>query len=289
MYDHFKILSNIKKHKVFYSLFPNKKIISQSDTLIYYWPKNKSEAEFQLQYLFSFFKKKSHIFIVGRNSSGVKSAELMLEKWVFLKKIDSAKHSILFYGSLYENTYFTLKNYFNYHTWNHLKIKTLPGVFGHKKIDLGSQLLISTFTDNIIGNILDVGTGSGILSISLFNISKNIDLTLTDVNLASLLSCKINLSYNKINGNIFSSDLYSDVKKRFDLIICNPPIHKNLKLSLTTTINMITESINYLKPKGELRIVTNTFLSYDKVLSKIFNKYVILKKNNNFKVYQATL
>ena len=120
-------------------------------------------------------------------------------------------------------------------------------------------------------------------------ISNNIDLTLTDINLASLLSCKINLCYNKISGNVFSSDLYSDIEKRFDVIICNPPIHRNLKLSLKTTINMIKESVNYLKPKGELRIVTNTFLSYDKVLSTTFSKYVILKKNNNFKVYQAIL
>ncbi|CAL4043194.1 16S rRNA (guanine(1207)-N(2))-methyltransferase RsmC [Buchnera aphidicola] len=289
MYDTYKILSNIKENQVFYSLFPNKKIILEHDSLIYFWPKNKSEANFQLQYLLSIFKKKSHIFIVGENNSGVKSAVLILENWIKLKKIDTAKHSILFYGILHEKTYFKLENYFNNHTLNYLKIKTLPGVFGHKKIDTGSKLLISTFNKEIKGNILDLGTGSGIISMSLADISKKTSLTLTDINLTALLSCKINLLNNKIQGKVYSSDLYSNIDKRFNMIICNPPIHRDLKLSLIITTNMIKESINYLTPRGELRIVTNTFLSYKKILDKTFHKHVILKKNNHFKVYQAKL
>ncbi|WP_367681679.1 methyltransferase [Buchnera aphidicola] len=166
-------------------------------------------------------------------------------------------------------------------------MKTLPSVFGHKKIDAGSKLLISTFTDKMRGNILDLGTGSGILSILLDNISKKIHLTLTDINLIALLSCKINLYHHNINGNILSSNLYNDINKRFDIIISNPPIHRDLKISFKTIINMIKNSVNYLTKKGELRFVTNTFLSFDRILNDTFNEYTILKKNKYFKVYQA--
>lgn len=213
----------------------------------------------------------------------------MLKNWIILKKIDTAKHAILFYGTLNENSHFQLKNYFNDHTLQNCKIKTLPSVFGHKKIDTGSKLLISTFTNKMKGNILDLGTGSGIISILLANISNKINLTLTDINLIALLLCKINLFHHKINGNILSSNLYSNINKRFDVIICNPPIHRDLKISLKTIINMIQQSVNYLKKKGELRFVTNRFLSFDRILNDTFNKHTILKKNNYFKVYQAII
>ncbi|WP_414734437.1 methyltransferase [Buchnera aphidicola] len=203
--------------------------------------------------------------------------------------MDAAKHAILFYGTLNENSYFQLKNYFNNHIIQNCKIKTLPSVFGHKKIDPGSKLLISTFTNKIKGNILDLGTGSGIISILLADISNKINLTLTDINLISLFLCKINLFHHRIKGNILPSNLYSNINKQFDVIICNPPIHRDLKMSLKTIINMIQQSANYLKTKGELRFVTNRFLSFDRILNDTFNKYTILKRNNHFKVYQAII
>lgn len=58
MFDTYQKLSFLKRKKVFYSIFFNKKIILQFDTLLYFWPKSKSEAKFQLEYLFSILKKK---------------------------------------------------------------------------------------------------------------------------------------------------------------------------------------------------------------------------------------
>ncbi|WP_428994269.1 hypothetical protein [Buchnera aphidicola] len=60
MYNHYNtLINNIQNHTIYYSLFPHENIISNFDTLIYFWPKNKSEANFQLQYFFSIFKKKN--------------------------------------------------------------------------------------------------------------------------------------------------------------------------------------------------------------------------------------
>ncbi|HMI77050.1 MAG TPA: 16S rRNA (guanine(1207)-N(2))-methyltransferase RsmC [Buchnera sp. (in: enterobacteria)] len=263
MYNNWHMLKNIKKHKVYYNLFLKKDIILNANTLIYYWPKNKSEAYFQLQKILSILNKQSHIFIVGENCSGVKSAILKLKPWVTLKKIDTAKHCILTYGILLKNTYFKLKSFFNTYIWKNNIIRTLPGMFDYRGINIGSALLISTFTKNIQGKILDIGTGSGILTIALAQISKKIHPTLIDVNLTAILASKINLSFNKITGSVFSSDLYSDInsKKKFNIIISNPPLHNGIKISYHETINFIKQSINYLKPKGEIRFVTNSCLS----------------------------
>lgn len=213
----------------------------------------------------------------------------MFRMWINLNKIDTAKHAVLFYGRLDQNTHFKLSNYIHLHIWNDYNIITLPGVFGYKSIDSGSKLLISTFTQQITGKILDIGSGSGILSLALSKISKNTSITMTEVNLFAIISSKITLTYNAKPYQMLLSNLYSSVSHKFDMIMCNPPIHNNLQLSLQVTKSIIQYSINYLKYGGELRFVTNSCISYHKILKNTFHKYKILIQNNHFKVYQAKL
>lgn len=101
-YDDYKNFkkNNIKKIDVYNRFLVSDEMIKNCDTIIYYWPKNKSEAKFQLINLISHFSTQTEIFIVGENSSGIKSAPLILKAWMELYKIDSAKHSILMSGFL---------------------------------------------------------------------------------------------------------------------------------------------------------------------------------------------
>ena len=57
-----------------YSLVAEAGDVADCDTLIYYWPKNKPEAQFQLMNLLSLLPTGVDIFVVGENRSGVRSA-----------------------------------------------------------------------------------------------------------------------------------------------------------------------------------------------------------------------
>jgi len=57
-------------------------MIKNCNTIIFYWPKNKSEAQFQFFNLIANASIQTTIFIVGENSSGVKSPPLMLTNWI---------------------------------------------------------------------------------------------------------------------------------------------------------------------------------------------------------------
>jgi len=280
---------NTNKIYIYYNLLVSKEIVKNYNTLIYYWPKDKSEAIFQLCNLLSCFSIGTEVFIVGNNLSGVKSAIKILSKWIKLNKLENAKHSILFSGILESKTTFILKNFFKTHIWENLYIKCLPGVFGYKNIDLGSKLLASTFSKNMKGEILDVGCGSGILSAYLLKKSPNSFLTMIDNKESAILSSRETLYANNLKANVILSDIYSNIENKFDLIISNPPFHNDLKVSFSIIKSIITNSVKYLKRNGEIRFVVNKCFNYDSILKIKFKKYKIIETTNLYKVYQGLL
>ncbi|QCI17149.1 16S rRNA (guanine(1207)-N(2))-methyltransferase RsmC [Buchnera aphidicola (Aphis helianthi)] len=281
--------NNLNKLSIYYNLLVSEKIVKNYNTLIYYWPKSKSEAIFQLYNLLSCFSIGTEIFIVGKNSSGVKSVIKILENWVHLSKLESAKHSILFSGILKCKTQFTLKDFFKTHIWENLYIKCLPGVFGYKKIDLGSKLLAYTFSNKINGEILDIGCGSGFLSASLLKKSRNSVLTMIDNKESAIISSRETLYSNQLKAKVFSSNIYSNIFNKFDFIISNPPFHDDLQVNFNIIKKIIINSVKYLKKRGELRFVVNSCFNYDFILNKNFKKYNIIEKTKFYKVYQALL
>ncbi|WP_075431953.1 16S rRNA (guanine(1207)-N(2))-methyltransferase RsmC [Buchnera aphidicola] len=277
----------IHQHIIFHQDI-HKKIFFQYNCLVYFWPKDKKEAKFQLIYLFSIIKKNFKIYIIGKNNSGINGIKKIFINFINFIKIDFARNCVLYHGILKKKIPFVLKNFVKKYTWHHFVIYHLPGVFGYNGIDQGSLLLISTFNNKINGNILDLCSGSGILSVALSYFAKNITLTLTDIYDSAIWSSKKTLKTNKIEGYIYKSDIYSNITGKFDFIISNPPIHNNLKVNINIIRKIVKHSKKYLKNNGKLRIVTNSMISYQNIFKKYFNKYDVILKTKKYKIYQVT-
>ena len=69
---------------------------------------------------------------------------------------------------------------------------------------------------------LDIGTGSGCIDISLKK-HTNFDITAIDISADALALAKENALRNNQSINFIESDIYSNVKEKYDLIISNPP------------------------------------------------------------------
>ncbi|MFU9137131.1 16S rRNA (guanine(1207)-N(2))-methyltransferase RsmC [Erwinia tasmaniensis] len=288
-YHHWQILSRVLGEEARYGLVATPESAAECDTLVYFWPKSKPEALFQLTNLLSLMPVGSELFVVGENRSGVRSAEQMVEEWVTLNKIDSARRCGLYHGRIDAVPAFDADAWWEEYPLGHLTVKTLPGVFSRDGLDAGSNLLLSTLKPHTKGKVLDVGCGAGVLSAMLASFSPKVRLTLTDVNAAAVEASRATLAANGLEGEVFASNVYSDVAGRFDMIISNPPFHDGMQTSLDAAQTLIRGAAKHLNMGGELRIVANAFLPYPAVLDEIFGSHEVLVQNGRFKVYRAVL
>lgn len=286
-YHHWQHLSASLHEQCHFSLTANPLPLTKCDTLIYYWPKCKQEAKFQLMNLFSLLPLGCDLFIVGANRAGIRSAKEMVANVATLHKIDSARRCGLYHGHLEKQSDFHLDDWWQYYQTGSLNIATLPGVFSRDDLDTGSHLLLSSLEGCQAKTLLDVGCGAGVLAAALGKISPKTQLTLCDVSAAALASSQATLHNNALEGKVIASNIYSNITDCYDLIIANPPFHEGLQTSLTVAETLIREAISHLHINGELRLVANAFLPYPHLLDEVFGYHQVIAQTGRFKVYSA--
>ncbi|EEC0254681.1 16S rRNA (guanine(1207)-N(2))-methyltransferase RsmC [Salmonella enterica subsp. enterica] len=288
-FHHWQALSRQMGDNVRFSLVAQASDVADCDTLIYYWPKNKPEAQFQLMNILLLMPVGVDVFVVGENRSGVRSAEPMLADYAQLNKVDSARRCGLYHGRLEKQPQFSLESWWAEYNIDGLTIKTLPGVFSRDGLDVGSQLLLSTLTPHTKGKVLDVGCGAGVLSAALASHSPKVRLTLCDVSAPAVEASRATLAANGLEGEVFASNVFSEVKGRFDMIISNPPFHDGMQTSLDAAQTLIRGAVRHLNSGGELRIVANAFLPYPKILDETFGFHEVIAQTGRFKVYRTVM
>ncbi|MEX2350642.1 MAG: peptide chain release factor N(5)-glutamine methyltransferase [Flavobacteriaceae bacterium] len=78
-------------------------------------------------------------------------------------------------------------------------------------------------------NILDIGTGSGCIAISLAKNLPEAKVTALDISLPALETAKENATQNKVDVSFVKQDILAlnELKSRFDVIVSNPPYVTN--------------------------------------------------------------
>ena len=160
------------------------------------------------------------------------------------------------------------------------------GVFIKKGLDYGTRVLLENIDLSNKLSFLDVGCGCGPIGIYISKQKKNYTVDMIDVNEKAVNLVKKSLLKNKIdNANVFISDVYENIKNKYDMIITNPPIHAGK----TKVYEIIRGASNYLNEKGELWIVIRKdqgAKSLIKDMNDIYN-FEIVKRDNGFYILRA--
>lgn len=98
------------------------------------------------------------------------------------------------------------------------------GVFSKKGLDFGTRTLLETIEyEKIKGKVLDFGCGYGSIGIVVSKFT-GITVDMIDINKRSIELSKKNSRLNNVNTNVFESNIYENVRDKYDYIITNPPI-----------------------------------------------------------------
>lgn len=161
------------------------------------------------------------------------------------------------------------------------------GVFSKDKFDYGTRLLLDSIDiSKLSGNVLDLGCGIGVVGIILGTNNKNINIDMIDINERAISLVRDNLTLNKVKANVFSSDVYSNVNKKYDYIITNPPIRAGKEV----VRKFLLGGYDYLNDNGILYFVMRKEHGVKSMIKELENKYnvTIVNKDKGFYIVSLT-
>ena len=123
-------------------------------------------------------------------------------------------------------------------------------------------------------NVLDMGTGSGIIGIHSAKLGANV--TSADINPYAVKLAKKNAGLNNVDIKVVESDLFEGIKGKFDVIVFNPPY-------LPTSKNeRINEEINSAWDGGKegSQVILGFLKNFRKHLKKNGRCYLLISSLN---------
>lgn len=115
--------------------------------------------------------------------------------------------------------------------------------------------------------MLDIGTGSGAIAVSLAKFTDNAEITATDISEKALEIASANAQTHKVDGRIkfVRADLYPPENIKFDIIVSNPPYIK------TADIKGLQPEIRSFEPVSALDGGADGLDHYRRIIGKAGN------------------
>jgi release factor glutamine methyltransferase len=223
---------------------------------------NAREAKIEADYILKFALKKPSSFFISNQKTNIEKTQEELISSILKKRIKREPLAYIFKEwDFYGETFYLDKN----------------SLIPRQDTELIVDLVLNQFDKKSKLNILDLGTGSGVIGITLSKFYPNSLITISDISPKALKVANKNIKKHKVsNVNSIESNWFSGFKeeKKFDLILTNPPyiakgdVHlTNLEINyepsnalvsanngFSDIFKIIDSAANFLKPQGKLFI-----------------------------------
>ena len=129
-----------------------------------------------------------------------------------------------------------------------------PGVFSHRRLDLGSRALLETMTVNQGDRVLDLGCGAGALSLAAALRAPDVKVLAVDSN-PRAVQCTLKGAAHNGLANVaaqLSADAQVEPAGEFNLVVTNPPYYSNFRIAEV----FLAGALRALRPGGTVLVVT---------------------------------
>ena len=241
---------------------------------------NAREAKIEADYILKFALKKPSSFFISNQKTYIEKTQEELISSILKKRIKREPLAYIFKEwDFYGETFYLDKN----------------SLIPRQDTELMVDLVLNQFDKKSKLNILDLGTGSGVIGITLSKFYPNSLITISDISPKALKVANKNIKKHKVsNVNSIESNWFVAFKeeKFFDLILTNPPyiakgdVHlTNLEINyepsnalvsanngFSDIFKIIDSAANFLKPQGKL-FIEHGYTQADKVKNYLQKKY----------------
>ena len=241
---------------------------------------NAREAKIEADYILKFALKKPSSFFISNQKTNIEKTQEELISSILKKRIKREPLAYIFKEwDFYGETFYLDKN----------------SLIPRQDTELIVDLVLNQFDKKSKLNILDLGTGSGVIGITLSKFYPNSLITISDISPKALKVANKNIKKHKVsNVNSIESNWFVAFKeeKIFDLILTNPPyiakgdVHlTNLEINyepsnalvsanngFSDIFKIIDSAANFLKPQGKL-FIEHGYTQADKVKNYLQKKY----------------
>lgn len=258
---------------------------------VLFLPKSRELTEYLLQELATKIPS-GVLFLVGEKRAGAERAAKQLAAFGRTSKVDSARHCQLWRCEVSDKPAVpdltAASKIFTVNSMNEsIDVQSVPGVFSHGRLDLGTKLLLECLEGLPTGHYLDFGCGAGVVGSFLKKRYPAAEITMLDVDAFAVYSSRLTLAANQLEATTIAGDGIHAAPKQLAAIISNPPFHQGVHTQYETTETLLREAAEHLQSGGELRIVANSFLKYPPLIEQHLGPCTVLAERDGFKVYRA--
>ena len=169
-------------------------------------------------------------------------------------------------------------------------VVTHAGVFAGTKLDIGTRVLLENLPEVAPGiDAVDLGCGNGVLGAVL---AARTGATVTFVDDSFLAVASARATFERAAPHGLAHFVVDDAGRglpdaSYDLVLTNPPFHQGDVLSDAVAWDMFVQARRILREGGELRVVSNRHLGYQKKLKRLFGNCDLVTDTPKFTVLSA--
>ena len=172
---------------------------------------NEREAQIEAEYILRFALKKPSTFFICNQKTNIDKIQEDFISSILRKRIKGEPLAYIFNEwDFYGETFYLDKN----------------SLIPRQDTELIIDLVIKKFGKESKLNILDLGTGSGVIGITLSKLFPNSTITISDISSKALNVANKNIKKHSVtNIRTLKSDWFDNIQEKelFDLILTNPP------------------------------------------------------------------
>lgn len=258
---------------------------------VLYLPKSRELTDYLLTALAAQLPGRE-LFLVGEKRAGIERAAKQLSAFGKPRKLDSARHCQLWQVTVEQTPpppeLESLARHYELPLADGpLQVISLPGVFSHGRLDIGSALLLEHLDGLPSGHLLDFGCGAGVLGATLKRRYPDSQVSLLDVDAFAIASSRLTLVANGLEAEVIPGDGIDAAPRNLSAILSNPPFHQGVHTHYQATEHLLRQSAEHLQKKGELRLVANSFLKYPPLIEQHLGPCQTLAEAKGFRIYRA--